>query len=89
MIKLAKLVELSYSDREDDLLRRLTRSAIWFGRYPVPLSYSDMSGREPFADGNEYTVSWFGESDVERLNAFIVGLPARLKLDERHWASAA
>lgn len=28
----------AYSYRED-LLRRLTRSAVWFGRYPVPLGY--------------------------------------------------
>ncbi|MEQ1663729.1 MAG: hypothetical protein ABL877_13635 [Thiobacillus sp.] len=89
LIKLAQLVGLAYSDTEEDLLRRLTRSAIWFGRYPAPLDYADMSGQKKFDDGNEYTVSWFGEGDVERLNTFILGLPGRLKLDERHWASAA
>jgi hypothetical protein len=89
LIKLAQLVGLPYSDKEEDLLRRLTRSAIWFGRYPAPLDYADMSGQKTFDDGNEYTVSWFGEGDVERLNTFILGLPGRLKLDERHWASAA
>lgn len=89
LIKLAQLVGLSYSDKEEDLLRRLTRSAIWFGRYPAPLDYADMSGQKTFDDGNEYTVSWFSEGDVERLNTFILGLPARLKLDERYWAGAA
>ena len=82
LVKLAKLVGLSYTTGEEDLLRRLTRSAIWFGRYPAPLKYEAMSGKEVFSDGNEYAVSWFGGNDVERLNTFISGLPVRLGFNE-------
>lgn len=89
LVELATLVGLSYSDQEEDLLRRLTRSATWFGRYPVPLKYAEMSGKDAFSDGNEYMVSWFGGNDVERLNAFILGLPARLGFTQECWEDAA
>jgi len=89
LAELATLVGLSYSVEEEDLLRRLTRSAIWFGRYPAPLKYAEMSGKTEFSDGNEYMVSWFGGNDIERLNAFILGLPTRLGFNEGCWENAA
>ena len=89
LVKLAQLVDFTYSSEEEDILRRLTRSAIWFGRYPAPLNYVEMSGQETFSDGNEYAVSWFGGNDVPRLNAFILSLPARLGLHEQYWDRAA
>ncbi len=89
LVELAQLVGFTYSSEEEDLLRRLTRSAIWFGRYPAPLDYSEMSGQETFSDGNEFAVSWFGGNDVPRLNAFILSLPARLGLNEPYWDRAA
>ena len=89
LIKLAQLVELQFDEREEDLLRRLTRSAVWFGRYPAPLDYSAMSGTEKFLDDNEYAVSWFGGKDVERLNTFITSLPTRLNLSKGYWEGAA
>src|SRR5207249_3039271 len=54
LVKLAELAQVSFNAKEENLLRRLTRSAIWFGRYPAPLDYSKMSGTEEFSDGNEY-----------------------------------
>jgi hypothetical protein len=89
LVELATLIGLSYSVEEEDLLRRLTRSAIWFGRYPAPLNYAKMSGKTKFSDGNEYMVSWFGGSDIERPNAFILGLPTRLGFNEGCWENAA
>lgn len=56
---------------EEDLLRRLTRSAIWYGRYPVPLNYKHTSGNEKFKDGKEYSTSWFGEDDLTRIDSLI------------------
>lgn len=85
LVALAQKVDLKFTREEEDLLRRLTRSAIWYGRYPVPLEYDKMSGNERFNDGREYTVSWFGGNDVKRLNLFINGLPARLGLNQRYW----
>ena len=89
LVKLAQLVQLSFSMEEEDLLRRLTRSAVWFGRYPVPLEYAHMSGDQIFSDDNEYLVSWFGGNDIERLNEFLLSLPKRLRLKQSYWERAA
>lgn len=89
LVKLAKFVELVFTHEEEDLLRRLTRSAIWYGRYPVPLAYKHMSANERFSNENEYTVSWFGGNDINRLNVFINSLPGRLGLHESHWDHTA
>ena len=51
LIDLASIVQLDYDAKEEDLLRRLARSAVWFGRYPAPLHYTKMSGSETFNDG--------------------------------------
>ncbi len=85
LVQLAQFVELPFTKEEEDLLRRLTRSAIWFGRYPAPLGYKEMSGSQQFIDGNERSLSWFGGNDVARLNAFILGLPDRLGLHVSDW----
>jgi len=88
LLKLSELAQLSFNTKEEELLRRLTRSAVWFGRYPAPLHYTKMSGSEQFHDGNEYSLSWFGETDVSRLRAFISSLPSRLNIPEKYWDSA-
>jgi hypothetical protein len=82
LIRLAERVGLTLEKGEEDLLRRLTRSAVWFGRYPVPLEYPDIDGRTQFRDGKEYSLSWFGRTDVPRLNTLVEGLPRRLGLSE-------
>lgn len=89
LVKLAQFLDLKFSQDEEDLLRRLTRSAVWYGRYPAPLEYTAMAGAETFSDGNEYSVSWFGGDDIERLNAFVLSLPARLGLSESYWESTS
>ena len=88
LVKLATFVKLVFSTEEEDLLRRLTRSSLWFGRYPVPLKYADLSGEQTFCDGNAYLVSWFGGRDIERLNEFLLSLPKRLHLNESDWERA-
>jgi hypothetical protein len=85
LVRLAGLVDLSYTPDEEELLRRLTRGATWFGRYPAPLHYAEMSGNKRFSDGNEHSLSWFGGDDVSRLNEFISSLPARLALPQVYW----
>ena len=82
LVKLARKAHLNISSEEEDLLRRLTRSATWYGRYPVPLYYKHISGVEIFSDGKEYSVSWFGGNDLERLNKFIETLKDRLSISD-------
>lgn len=88
LVELAGLLGLVVAEGEEDLLRRLTRSATWFGRYPSPLKYAEMSGIERFRDGKEYQVSWFGCEDVTKLRTFITSLPARLGLPNGYWENA-
>lgn len=87
LMKLGKLLDLTITQEEESLLRRLTRSAVWFGRYPAPLKYPGMSGVEQFNNGKEYQVSWLGREDVSKLRAFIDGLPDRLSLPVKYWKS--
>lgn len=85
LFDLSVKAELSLQAGEEDLLRRLSRCAEWAGRYPSPLRYEEMSGAEKFSDGEDYSLSWFGEGDLEKLNNFIPSLPQRLGLYTRHW----
>lgn len=89
LVELAESLGLAVSQVEEDLLRRLTRSATWFGRYPSPLKYAKMSGIEQFNDGKEYQVSWLGREDASKVRKFINGLPARLGLPAVYWEGAS
>ncbi len=85
LFDLSEKADLALQDGEEDLLRRLSRCAEWAGRYPSPLRYEEMSGAETFSNGEEYSLSWFSEGDVQRLNEFIGSLPPRLGLQSRYW----
>jgi len=80
LLILAEKAGLKYNTEEEDLLRRLTRNAIWAGRYPVPLNYQKSAPGEKFNDGKEYSVSWFGSNDVARLNEFILKVADELHI---------
>jgi hypothetical protein len=84
LVTLAQLIGLKFEDGEEDLFRRLTRNAVWHGRYPAPLKYPEMGGLNTFLDGSEHRISWYAASDIERLNALMTGLPARLGIDVRY-----
>ena len=82
LVKLAKIADIKLGEDEEELLRRLSRSAIWYGRYPIPLEYKKMSGGETFSDGNEYLVSWHSSTDVKRICGYLENLPQRLGIHE-------
>jgi len=68
---LAQKAGLSMGIVEEDLLRRLTRSAIWAGRYPVPIEFGELASGEEFSDGKVWSISYLGGKDVERLRKLI------------------
>src|SRR6266487_4632962 len=68
---LATQANLSMEPRDEDLLRRLTRSAIWAGRYPIPIDFSGMVGGEKFSDGKIWSTSYLGGNDVDRLRTLV------------------
>jgi len=80
LVELAKQAGYSFNLYEEDLLRRLTRSAIWYGRYPVPLDYKFSSNTEIFSDGKKRSVGWFGANDIPRLKKFIDDLKVSLNI---------
>jgi hypothetical protein len=58
------------NELQEDLLRRLSRSAVWHGRYPIPLDYR--SGKTAkFLDGKEYTISLAREIDLDLLKELV------------------
>jgi len=54
--------------------RRLSRAAVWFGRYSVPVSVQGWSNAETFLDGRDFSVAHFGAKDVERVQQLIARL---------------
>lgn len=82
LVKLAQKSNYPISEekKEEDLLRRLTRSSVWAGRYPVPLNYKASSGLEKFSSGEDFRTSWFSSTDVERLNQLVEDIKAHFKL---------
>lgn len=81
---LARRAGLRFDIAEEDLLRRLSRSAMWFGRYPVPLHYKQTALAEMFSDGKHHSVSYLGGSDIDRLNVFIDRIRVELDLPTRY-----
>lgn len=81
LVDLVKEAGLAITLEEEDLLRRLTRSAIWNGRYPVPLDFKEMSGVEEFSDGQSYSISWRGRDDIGTLDALLSKIEQHLGRD--------
>ena len=71
LFMLAREAALTIRLEEEDLLRRLTRSAIWAGRYPLPIEFNKLAGGEEFSDGKVWSVSYLGGKDIQRLRKLI------------------
>ena len=71
LVKLAQKAGFPIKDQlQEELLRRLSRSAVWYGRYPVSTDYKT-SGKDIFRDGKEYDISLFREIDVNQVKVLI------------------
>jgi hypothetical protein len=62
--------EMSIDNLEEELLARLERAAIWFGRYPIPRFFRERN-TAILPDGHLQSVSWQGSADVYRTKAII------------------
>lgn len=80
LVPLASKAGLNYSIDEEDLLRRLTRHAVWAGRYPGPVNYGHSAPGAEFSDGRRRPVAWFGGDDIPRLKALITKIRTELEL---------
>lgn len=70
LYKLANILCISLDMNEEDLIRRLYRSAVWAGRYPVPLKYQDIISQR-YSNGSERGTSAFFKSDVQRVKELL------------------
>ncbi|MBA4159739.1 MAG: hypothetical protein H0X65_20025 [Gemmatimonadetes bacterium] len=70
LVELAQQVGFTLDLPEEDLLRRLERCSVWFGRYPIPLNARDL-GPRAFSDGQQYNLSWFGGNDLDSVQALL------------------
>lgn len=64
-------IEVAVDEAEEELLHRLARASIWRGRYPVAARYEAMHPPVTVASGKTYSATWFGEHDVDRIEALI------------------
>jgi hypothetical protein len=71
---LIKAVEMPTDDNEQELLSRMTRCSLWRGRYPVNVKYNEAIHSLMVDDGKKYSASWFGEKDIERMDALVAKL---------------
>lgn len=78
LFDLSRRLGLEFSLDEEDLLRRLSRATDWYGRYPVPIHFSEFGGVETFSDGKEYRVSWEGQTDIDRLKELVKSFEKQL-----------
>lgn len=78
LIQLAQKANFYFSKAEEDLLRRLTRHAVWAGRYPIPTYYKQSASGEQFSNGKEYAVSYYSEADVKKLNLLVASIKEKL-----------
>src|SRR5207244_11783533 len=69
LAKIARAEATAYAYRED-LLRRMSRSATWYGRYPVPLSYAQLRP-EVFSDGSELFLTHLTGADVDEVRCLL------------------
>jgi hypothetical protein len=78
LVWLAERVGFIPSLEEEDLMRRLTRAAVWAGRYPVPTEFRDAASSEEFRDGQTWGISYYSEDDPERVARFVTRLREEL-----------
>lgn len=81
LVLLSQKAGINIDSGQEDLLRRLRRSAEWYGRYPVPLHYKAL-GPEKFKDNKEYLISHFTGDDIKRIKNLINDIKHFLENDE-------
>lgn len=77
--RLVRKVGFTLDELEEELLARLTRAAVWRGRYPVAARYDEAIHTVCFDDGRKYSAAWFGENDVARVESLVSRLREHLR----------
>jgi hypothetical protein len=69
--QLVRAVELQCSDEEQELMSRMTRAAVWRGRYPAAVKYSESIHTLVLDGGKKHSAAWFSIKDVERMEGLV------------------
>ena len=80
LYNLAEAVGLAPSEGQELLLRRLTRNALWAGRYPVPSKAIDWYGDTKMSNGKNTIVAFFNSYDVSSVKQIVSWLESSLKM---------
>lgn len=78
---LVRRVEMSATLEEQELLIRMTRAAVWRGRYPAAVKYSESVHTLRLNDGEKHSATWFAANDVARMDALIEKLRDHLGVE--------
>lgn len=68
---LATKINAIDASKYESLLRRLSQSAIWRGRYPVPLLSKALYDQQ-FSDGSVFNISFLQKDDVDQVKELLL-----------------
>lgn len=79
--KLVRAIGMENSDLDQELLARMTRAAVWRGRYPAPVKYDETIHTLRLDNGNKHSAAWFGANDLERIESLVARIRGHLRAD--------
>ncbi len=79
LLDLALRLNLQLDPREREALLRLERSAVWAGRYPVPLNYRDTDNRKVHG-GTPFHIGYLSSADLTYLAELVLELRRQLEV---------
>jgi hypothetical protein len=85
LFSLVQRIGMPIIEHDEELLRRLTLSAVWRGRYPVPLHY--LGSEEEFKDGKRYNLQILGAADLPRIKDLVQRLRQHVNAPTTYRAS--
>jgi hypothetical protein len=85
LFELVEKIGMPFVDHDEELLRRLALSAVWRGRYPVPLHYR--GGEGVFKDGRTYNLQELGAGDIPRIKDLVQRLRQHVDAPDTYLAA--
>jgi hypothetical protein len=84
LFSLVQKIGMPVIEHDEELLRRLTLSAVWQGRYPIPLHYR--GGEEEFKDGKRYNLQILSAGDIPRIKELVQRLRQHVNAPDTYLA---
>ena len=68
--RLVSTTGYTLTEMDKELLSRLERAAVWYGRYPIPKCFRGRS-ETTLPNGRQIFTSWVGRNDVQLIEQFL------------------